>query len=70
MGPGLPFDHGDLAYRDVRYGLADGGKHVEEGLTFRAEGQPSLILQKELLEWHSRFCQDWLSSRLSGDEVQ
>ena len=42
MGPGLPFNHGDHAHRDVRYGLADGGKHVEEGLTFRAEGQPGL----------------------------
>jgi hypothetical protein len=28
MGPGLPFNHGDHAHRDVRYGLADGGKHV------------------------------------------
>ena len=35
-------NHGDHAHRDVRYGLADGGKHVEEGLTFRAEGQPGL----------------------------
>ena len=39
QGPGLPLDHGDHAHRDVRYGLADDGEHVEEGLTFRAEGQ-------------------------------
>jgi hypothetical protein len=38
-GPGLPLNHGNHAHRDVRYGLADGDKHVEEGLTFRAEGQ-------------------------------
>ena len=42
MGPGLPFNHGDHAHRDVRYGLANGGRHVEEGLTFRAEAQPGL----------------------------
>ena len=40
-GPALPLNHGDHAHQDVRYGLADGGKHVEEGLTFRAGGQLS-----------------------------
>jgi hypothetical protein len=39
QGPELPLNHGDHAHRDVRYGLADDGEHVEEGLTFRAEGQ-------------------------------
>ena len=40
-GPGLPPNHGNHAHRDVRYGLADGGEHPEEELTFRGEGQLS-----------------------------